>query len=311
MNNENIFFSVVVPLYNKEKYIKRTLDSILNQTFSDFEIIIVNDGSTDKSCEVIESIKDDRIHLIHKENGGVSSARNRGIKEAKGEFIAFLDADDEWFANKLQKQYVLHKKNPKLVWSCSGYMLVSKKRKDKEIVFSKSKILPDAIEAIVNGLKIFTSTVVIKKEVFKNPRLLFNEKAITSEDREVWYKLACIYPSVGYIQNILSIYNREVNDSLTHTILQNKTFYFLTIKKRIDYELNNISNNRREKFIKYLDEFNRRVIILLWAKTKSFGDDISYFEPYIDNKLITRLVSWQKLPINIKKVIVKSREFLV
>ncbi|HHB93612.1 MAG TPA: glycosyltransferase family 2 protein [Campylobacterales bacterium] len=306
-----MFFSVVVPLYNKEKYIKRTLDSILNQTFSDFEIIIVNDGSTDKSCEVIESIKDDRIHLIHKENGGVSSARNRGIKEAKGEFIAFLDADDEWFANKLQKQYVLHKKNPKLVWSCSGYMLVSKKRKDKEIVFSKSKILPDAIEAIVNGLKIFTSTVVIKKEVFKNPRLLFNEKAITSEDREVWYKLACIYPSVGYIQNILSIYNREVNDSLTHTILQNKTFYFLTIKKRIDYELNNISNNRREKFIKYLDEFNRRVIILLWAKTKSFGDDISYFEPYIDNKLITRLVSWQKLPINIKKVIVKSREFLV
>ncbi|MCK4441656.1 MAG: glycosyltransferase family 2 protein, partial [Sulfurovaceae bacterium] len=233
MNNKNVLFSVVVPLYNKEKYIKRTLDSILNQTFSNFEIIIVNDGSTDKSCEIIKTINDDRIHLIHKKNGGVSSARNRGIKEAKGEFIAFLDADDEWFPDKLQKQYTLHKKNPKLVWSCSGYMLVSKKRKDKKIVFSKSQILPDAIDAIVNRLKIFTSTVVIKKEVFENSRLLFNEKAITSEDREVWYKLACIYPSLGYIEDILSIYTREVNDSLTYTTLQDKTFDFLTIKERI------------------------------------------------------------------------------
>ncbi|MCK4441816.1 MAG: glycosyltransferase family 2 protein [Sulfurovaceae bacterium] len=307
----NKFFSVIIPLYNKEKYIKRALDSVLNQTFSNFEIIVVDDGSSDKSCEIVESITDDRINLIHKKNGGVSSARNRGIKEAKGEYIAFLDADDEWLPNKLQKQYILHKNNPELVWSCSGYMLVSKKRRDKKIVFSKSKILPDAIEAIVNGLKICTITVVIKKEVFQNSRLLFNEKAITSEDRELWYKLASLYPSLGYIQDVLSIYNREVNNSLTYTTLKDKTFDFLTIKERIDYELNNISEDRREKFIRYLDEFNRRTTILLWAKTKSFKNDINYFKPYIDSKLLKRLVNWQKLPIIIKKVIVKSREFLV
>ena len=311
MSNKNIFFSVLIPLYNKEKYIKKTLDSILNQTFSNFEIIIINDGSTDKSCEIIESIKDDRIRLIHKKNGGVSSARNRGIGEAKGEFIAFLDADDEWLPNKLEKQYILHKKNPKLIWSSSGYILINKNRKDKKIIFHQEGVLTDAIDAIVDGLKIFTSTVIIKREVFKNSRLLFNEKAITSEDREVWYKMACIYPEMGYIQEVLSIYTREVNDSLTAITLKNKTFDFLTIQDRISYELNSISNNRKEKLIEYLDEFNRRTIILLWSKTKSFQDDIAYFEPYIDNKLINRLVKWQKLPIKIKKAIAKSREFIV
>ena len=311
MSNENIFFSVVIPLYNKEKYIKKTLDSVLNQTYSNFEIIVVDDGSTDKSCEIIESIKDDRIHLIHKKNGGVSSARNRGIQEAKGEFIAFLDADDEWLPNKLEKQYILHKKNPKLIWSSSGYILINKNRKDKKNIFHQEGVLTDAIDAIVDGLKIFTSTVIIKREVFKNSRLLFNEKAITSEDREVWYKMACIYPEMGYIKEILSIYTREVNDSLTATTLKNKTFDFLTIKDRISYELNNILDNRKEKLIEYLDEFNRRTIILLWSKTKSFQDDIAYFEPYIDNKLINRLVKWQKLPIKIKKAIAKSREFIV
>jgi len=123
--------------------------------------------------------------------------------------------------------------------------------------------------------------------------------------------MACIYPEMGYIQEVLSIYTREVNDSLTAITLKNKTFDFLTIQDRISYELNSISNNRKEKLIEYLDEFNRRTIILLWSKTKSFQDDIAYFEPYIDNKLINRLVKWQKLPIKIKKAIAKSREFIV
>ena len=88
--------SVVIPLYNKEKQIKRTLQSVLTQTFQDFEIVIVNDGSTDNSTIEVEKIKDSRIRLIHQENAGVSAARNKGIEEAKYELIAFLDADDEW-----------------------------------------------------------------------------------------------------------------------------------------------------------------------------------------------------------------------
>ena len=86
--------SVVIPLYNKEKQIARTLQTVLNQTYQNFEIVIVNDGSTDGSVDEVLRISDSRIRLVSQENGGVSAARNRGIDEAKGEYIAFLDADD-------------------------------------------------------------------------------------------------------------------------------------------------------------------------------------------------------------------------
>lgn len=101
------FFSVVIPLYNKQNYIKETIKSVLNQTFQDFEIVIVNDGSKDDSVKVVESIQDDRIKLVHQENSGVSVARNMGIKEANAKYIAFLDADDLWLPEFLQTIYEL------------------------------------------------------------------------------------------------------------------------------------------------------------------------------------------------------------
>ena len=94
--------SVVIPLYNKEQYIERAVYSVLSQTFQQFEIVIVNDGSTDGSASVIERMDNPLIRLIHQKNGGVSAARNRGIEEARFEYIAFLDADDEWKENHLE-----------------------------------------------------------------------------------------------------------------------------------------------------------------------------------------------------------------
>lgn len=88
------FFSVVIPLYNKEKTISITVESVLSQTFENFEIIIVNDGSKDKGPLFVQEIHDPRITLIHQENKGVSTSRNRGIEKAHGEYIAFLDGDD-------------------------------------------------------------------------------------------------------------------------------------------------------------------------------------------------------------------------
>ena len=95
------YFSVVIPLYNKEEHILATLNSVLQQTFKDFEVIIVNDGSTDNSVNVVAQIKDKRIQLLTLDNQGVSYARNYGVLKSKANFIAFLDADDIWFPNHL------------------------------------------------------------------------------------------------------------------------------------------------------------------------------------------------------------------
>ena len=96
--------SVIVPVYNTERYLSRCLDSILNQSFTDFELLLIDDGSTDGSGEICDSYaeKDSRARVFHKENGGVSSARNLGMKEAKGEWICFVDSDDELLPNGLQ-----------------------------------------------------------------------------------------------------------------------------------------------------------------------------------------------------------------
>ena len=112
--------SVVIPLYNKEKQIAHTLQSVFNQTFQDFEVVIVDDGSTDGSVVEVEKFSDSRIRLIHQKNAGVSAARNRGIEEAKGDLIAFLDADDEWKPEYLATQYHLSQKYPDCsVFACN------------------------------------------------------------------------------------------------------------------------------------------------------------------------------------------------
>jgi glycosyltransferase involved in cell wall biosynthesis len=109
--------SVVMPLYNKELEVSRAIKSVLSQTVQDFELIVVNDGSTDRGLDVASAIDDPRIRMINQENGGVSAARNRGIKETRSELIAFLDADDEWMPYFLETIFRLQRNYP----SCSVF----------------------------------------------------------------------------------------------------------------------------------------------------------------------------------------------
>ena len=118
--------SVVIPLYNKEKIIERSLQSVLSQNYDDFEVVVVNDGSTDRSVEIVKSISDPRITLIEQENGGPSKARNTGVKNAKGEWILFLDADDELLPGALRHLFSLAKKNKRANIIDGSYIVSTK-----------------------------------------------------------------------------------------------------------------------------------------------------------------------------------------
>ncbi len=120
--------SVIVPLYNKSKYIARTLDSILAQTYPYFEIIVVDDGSTDNSSEIVKNYTDSRLRLIHQGNSGPGAARNRGLKESSAPLVAFLDADDEWLPDFLQKSVERLKNHPDCVLTISGQFRGAKRK---------------------------------------------------------------------------------------------------------------------------------------------------------------------------------------
>lgn len=116
-------FSVVIPLYNKQDCIRNTVQSVLNQTFPDFEINIVDDGSTDRSLEIARQFDDPRIRVFSKPNGGVSSARNYGIRQSRKKYIAFLDADDLWYPDYLSEIARLIDKYPGCGIYSAGYIL--------------------------------------------------------------------------------------------------------------------------------------------------------------------------------------------
>lgn len=118
-----MFFSVVIPLYNKEATVDRALRSVLSQTHQDFEIVVINDGSTDDGPEVARQVKDARLRIIGQQNAGVAAARNRGIREARAEFVAFLDADDEWDPKHLEVLSHLRSLYPCCDVLATGYRL--------------------------------------------------------------------------------------------------------------------------------------------------------------------------------------------
>ncbi|RUO49318.1 glycosyltransferase family 2 protein [Pseudidiomarina donghaiensis] len=188
-------FSVVIPLYNKELSIRNTIQSVLDQTCQDFEIVVVNDGSTDNSAAVVEAIEDDRIRLIHQKNQGVSAARNRGIEEARCEWIAFLDGDDLWQPNHLEEVSEAMELYPN-----EKIYVTSFEYSDKRKIFRHSRaskifrINGYFLEAMDEPL-MWTSIVVVHKSCIEKVGG-FDKQLDRGEDLEFWARLAKSYPIV-------------------------------------------------------------------------------------------------------------------
>ncbi|QQX75956.1 MULTISPECIES: glycosyltransferase family 2 protein [Aequorivita] len=296
-------FSVIIPLYNKELSIYNTIQSILIQSYKDFEIVIVNDGSTDKSVEVVEKIKDDRIRLIHQENQGVSAARNTGIKHAKHEWICFLDADDLWEKEHLDEYCQVLIKHSQIHWMFSGFTSKNKNKRWKYIYY-KNGFLNNVFDGLLNGLKIHTSTVCVKKKLFDiYPDLYFREGLNNSEDREVWYKLCCIDRSPYNISKSLSIYDVNVSGSLTKNKTETVKAHFLNMNKRLSefHSYVSLDDSDKKKFENFIFNFNRTLI-----KSAYIGgfikDDYKDYLNKFEYNFFSYTINFNK---TIKKIIIK------
>jgi len=193
-NNEEPTVSVVIPAYNRAHSIGQAIQTVLNQTYQDLEIIVVDDGSSDNTEGVVRGLKDIRIRYIrHEKNKGATAARNTGIKAAKGEYIAFQDSDDEWLPQKLEKQMkVFEKVPPKVGVVYTGFL---------RIVNGKKEYIPyswvvqkegDIHKELLKGSFITTPSLVVRKKCFEKAGM-FDERLPRLQDWELVLRLSKYY----------------------------------------------------------------------------------------------------------------------
>ena len=155
--------SVIIPTYNRENTIKESIDSVLNQTYKDIELIVVDDGSTDGTAGVVGSIKDGRLKYIQQENGGACVARNKGVSMARGEYIAFQDSDDTWSLDKLEKQVSVLENHTEADIVCC-------KTKCTRSNGSHFTSLKGKTEGFVKPYGVSTQTLLVRREVFADAK---------------------------------------------------------------------------------------------------------------------------------------------
>lgn len=293
------FFSVVIPLYNKEQFIKNTLQSVLNQKYRDFEIIIVNDGSTDNSLEIanksLASFKDSKI--INQENKGLSASRNIGAFQAKGEIIAFLDADDIWHPDFLKQIYFLSEKFPKASLFGTDYLekfsdnnILEPKKNISINLKSKSFLVEDFFEASYFQPIACQSSFAVKKTVFND--LKFDEGIDYSEDIDFYVKSNLKY-KFAYSYNALSTILVDIPNQITSIGIKGKTIPNLEIFEKF------ATTNTSLK--KYLD-LNRYFFLIQYKLAK----DVKNYNLMLNGIDFNNLTSKQKLLIKCPVILLKS-----
>ncbi len=226
--------SVIIPTYNRKDFLLTTVESVINQTFHDFELLIIDDGSTDNTRDFISQYNDSRIRYYYlKKNKGPSFARNFGIKKSRADFIAFLDSDDRWKKDKLKIQYNAMISNSRFllshteeIWYKNGKILNPKKIHKKRG--------GDIFEQSLKLCSISMSTVMAHKDIF-NKVGLFDENLIVCEDYDMWLRVTSRY-SILLISDYLTLKEGGHTDQLSHRFIGMDKFRIYSIQKLIENE---------------------------------------------------------------------------
>jgi len=262
MNDYNEKISVIVPVYNVEKYLERCIESILNQTYKNIEIIIVDDGSVDNSSYICEKYKkvDNRVKVFHKNNEGVSSARNLGLKQSTGKYILFVDSDDYLDINMIQKLYYNITKHNVDISICEYYLveenksIVQKKNSIFNQILNKEQFYDFILKDNAFGGYLFNK--LIKRELFYNHNnmLLFNENIHICEDLTFLCEICQNINKVYYTTETLYYYVQRSDSALSSIYSKKQLSNFYAFKEVMSiYKKNNIpiDKNYEFKFLKF------------------------------------------------------------
>jgi len=223
----NFQVSVVIPAFNSEEYITDTIQSVLNQSVDVLEIIVVDDGSSDFTLEKVRQFGPN-VKLIEQPNSGPAAARNRGVGEASGTYVAFLDSDDIWLPNKLELQIQSLKKDSRCGWIYTDVCFLGGINDGKKDSYFTKKYEGDILPKIVQGNFIGTSSVVMTKALF-NEAGGFDTSLRYVEDWEFWARVASISP-VCFVDEPLVLY-RVHPDSSSRKVRSTFKYYIQVVEK--------------------------------------------------------------------------------
>lgn len=290
------FFSIIIPLYNKENYIQEALKSILNQRFQDFEIIIVNDCSTDKSLEKVKEINSEKIRFInHEKNKGLSATRNTGIRNAKAQFVVFLDADDSWKPQFLEKIKILVDTFPEVSLFATSYVEIFPGNLEVHPSVNKSDLKKDEMYLITdffarnNQQPLYNhSSLCLNKNIF-DVIGYYDENINFSEDVDFNIR------ANGFSH--LAFYN---SDEVGYTIFSENQITTSSIKGKKIPDLNKYLDLEKENPVlkKYID-FERYVL----AKHCKLADNKTEFRRLVQSIDFKNLTFSQRILIRMPKTI--------
>lgn len=286
----DLFFSVIIPLYNKELSVSKSLSSVLNQTYGKFEIIIINDGSTDRSLKVAEQITDSRCKIFTTKNQGVSAARNFGVSLANHNLIAFIDADDVWKPHHLHSLTELIKEFPACHLYAKGYerifneRIINNRYNNPLIDTNFKGVIDNFFKANLKSSLVMVPSIVIKKDIYETLGG-FNTEYNSGEDIDFWIRFGLQYKLV-FSGNISVEVNLNSENKLTQIPVKRKSAPMLLEYKEIEAGNPNLK--------KYLN-LNRFV----WALEYGLQGDIKRYLSYLSEIDKNYLSFYNKLVIKI------------
>jgi glycosyltransferase involved in cell wall biosynthesis len=273
--DKSFHISVVIPAYNAGLFIERAVLSVLAQSRPADEIIVVDDGSRDNTADVVGRFSD-KVKLIRQANAGVSAARNAGIHAATGDWIAFLDADDQWLPDYLKTQIELLNRNPHLVWSMANFFTCSCAENRQSPFTAPEKInlflrgkdtVDDYLTSFQHDIQGHLDTTMIRRDILVSEGV-FDESLSVAEDLDLWWRLAYHYPAAGFISEPMAVYNFAASESLTKQTID-VSFYINLIRRHL---VLSCQNNRQKDFEPVAEKMLR-----LWIRGMLFdsrGRDI-------------------------------------